>query len=373
MSRKDVDLSLEEAILKKFVFTNAAKLWNRYVTKLIQYSIEKIFSKMITRNKMSVYYLPYNKSLKICIQLLMEEIKDFLFKSKKVNVCHVDLYLLWSKNYIIREIHETILFKSLMTYRPSFLQMNWFPDNNIDDVQVKQHFILNPNFYLHISFYYIYFSSSSFLKCFFGNLMIQNIAHKYGSNFKYCGIIPSFKIYSMFEKVTIAITIESYEVAFDTIISYSVIDAYKIISYNVKITKTEVPVTVIKPLSTESYLLKYHFKVERYETMDLLCNFSQYHIIDVYDGPGTLYNILQPLAANDQMVLYTSTSFQCVVFLFTKEFNIKESTIIAYNATISKKAQWKIYLPKNNSKFLISEMYLSDSEISMVKFETEAQ
>ena len=171
----------------------------------------------------------------------------------------------------------------------------------------------------------------------------------------------------------IAIIIESYQVTFDTIISYSVIDAYKIISYHSDRTNSEVPIRVIKPLNTKSYLLKYQFEVQRYEIMNILCNISQHNFIKVYDGPGILYNILNYFVAKSEMVLYTTTTFQCVLYLLTKWLNTKQLNFIAYGGTKSIKTQWKIYLPKNNSKFLNSEMYLSLTDVSMIKIETEAK
>ena len=217
---------------------------------------------------------------------------EFLFKSKQVNNCSVDPHT-FSSIYIatIHEIHEITLFKPLMTYRPSNLQMNRFLSYDIENIQVKQHFVLNPNLHLNISVHYMYFSSNSFLKCLFGSLTIDlhSVGLKYGNSpyyikSKYCGLVPSFTLYPTSSRVTIAIIIESYHVTFDTIISYSVIDAYKITSYHVDRTNSKVPIRMIKPLNTKSYLLKYQFKVQRYKIMNILCNISQYNFIKVYDG-----------------------------------------------------------------------------------------
>ena len=379
--RKDEVLSPEGIILKKFVFTNATKHWNNYIIKLIQYSTEKIFSTNILRKESSIHYLPHGKSVKNSIQFLFEHVNEFLFKSKQVNNCSVNPYK-FSPFYMetFHEIHEITLFKPLMTYRPSNLQMNRFLSDLIDDIQVKQHFVLNPNLHLNISFHYIYFSSNSFLKCLFGSLTIDlhSVGLTYGNipyyiKSKYCGIVPSFTHYLTPNRITIAIIIESYQVTFDTTISYSVIDAYKITSYHVDRTNSEVPIRMIKPLNTKSYLLKYQFKVQRYEIMNILCNISQYNFIKVYDGPGILYNILNYLVTKSELVLYTTTTFQCVLYLFTKWFNIKQLNFIAYDGTKSTKTQWKIYLPTNNSKCLTPEMYLSLTDVSLIKIETEGK
>ena len=224
----------------------------------------------------------------------------------------------------------------------------------------------------------MYFSSNSILKCYFGRLIIERTAHnssKYTCNekYKYCGIIPSFALYPSSNKVTVVINLIGNKVTFDTIISYSVIDSKRIISYQVKETNSVAPILVIKLISTDSYFLKYQFEVEKYERMHILCNFSQYYYNQVYDGPGTLYNVLEPLKENGTMVYYTTTTFQSVVLLLTSEFKVVYSILITYNATISTQKFKETYLQKNNSIFVTSEMELINFDIRMIKMKTEAQ
>ena len=360
MLKKYVDPLADGTILKEFVFTNAHKNWNNYVQKLIQFTTKKIFSQR-------------KQTIKIYLQYFVKLLKQFINKSKHVNILHVDPYFDSDD-----EIHETILLQPLMTYRPSDLAIIPLDVSPLlRDIQVKQHFFLSPYLQLNISVHYIYFSSNSFLKCYFGSLIIESIAHNsakypYNTKYKYCGIIPSFTLYPASNKITIAISTEPIRVTFDTIISYSVIDSKRIISYEMTRAKSVRPVTVMKLLSIDSYLLKYHLEVEKYERLNILCNFSQHYFIQVYDGPGTLYNILQPYKEKGKMVYYTTTTFQSVIFLLTREIKIDYSILIAYNATISTKLQKEAYLQKNNSIFVISEIEIRDSEIRMIKLETEA-
>ena len=107
--------------------------------------------------------------------------------------------------------------------------------------------------------------------------------------------------------------------------------------------------------------------------MNILSNFSQYYLIQVYDGPGTLYNILEPFKENGKMVYYTTTMFQSVILLLTRESKVGYSIFIAYNTTMSAKKLKETYLQKNNSIFVTSEIELKDSEIRMIKIETEVQ
>ena len=363
MLKEYVDPLREGTVLKEFAFTNASKHWNKYVKKLIQYSTERIFfQKFLEKESITIY-----------LQYLVQLLNQFIIKLKHVNDLHFKPYFNIMKSY---EIHETTLLEPLMTYRPSDLEIIT-PDKFLD-LQVKQHFILNSNLQLNISVHYIYFSSNSFLKCYFDSLIIESIAHNsskypYNTKYKYCGIIPSFTLYPASNKVTIVVNMEAFKVTFDTIISYSVIDSKRIISYEVKRTKSVAPITVMKLLSIDSYLLKYQLEVERYERLNILCNFSQYHFIWVYDGPGTLYNMLQPSEKKGKMVYYTTTTFQSVIFLLTREFKVGHSKLIVYNTIMSTKSKKETYLQKNNSTLVISEIELSDSEIRMIKMETEAQ
>ena len=366
MLKKYVNPLAEGTMLKKFAFTNASKHWNKYVKKLIQYSTEKIFSQKVLREEPITIYLQYS------VQLL----KQFIIKLNHVRVLHIDPYF---DKYSEDEVHETTLLDPLKTYRPSDLVII-SKDRYIHgmDIQVKQHFVLNPNLQLNISVHYMYFSSNSFLKCYFGSLIIESIAHNsgkyaYNTKYKYCCIIPSFTLYPASNKVTIAINVEPYRVTFDTIISYSVIDSKRIISYQVKKANSVPPITVLKLLSIDSYLLRYQLEVERYERLNILCNISQYYFIQVYDGPGTLYDILKPSEGKGKMIYYTTSTFQSVIFLLTRELKVSYSIFIAYNTTISTKSQKEIYLQKNDSILVTSEIELSDSEIRMIKMETEAE
>ena len=312
---KYVDPLAERAMLKKFVFTNATKHWDNYVRKLMEYSTKRVVSENVLRKEPSINCLPKHKSITIYLQDSVKILKHFVMKSKQVNALNVS-----SKMSYDSEIHETILFKPLMTYRPSdidimsnsYIEDNIMSNGYIEDIQIKQYFVLNPNLQLNLSVHYMYFSFNSFLKCFFGSLNIESITHVNGKNpqntkYKYCGIVSSFILYPASNKVTITISVESYKVTFDSIISYSVMDSHKIISYEGKRTISVAPITVMKLLSTDQYLLKYQLEVERYERINIICNISQYDVISIFDGPGTSCNILEPFEGNGKMAHYTST------------------------------------------------------------------
>ena len=154
-----------------------------------------------------------------------------------------------------------------------------------------------------MTFHYIYFSSNTFFKCSFGELIVWNgelnmgyVHHRVEnmSRFQYCGIVPSFKLYLSSNKVTVEIYVR-YFVHFSSIISHSVIDSHKIKSYHVKNKNSVTPISVMRFLLLESYLLKYEIQVQSFEKLNLLCNISKYELIEVYDGPGNCIICWNPL------------------------------------------------------------------------------
>ena len=70
---------------------------------------------------------------------------------------------------------------------------------------------------------------------------------------------------------------------------------------------------------------------------------------------------------------YTTTTFQSVIFLLAREFKVSYPILIAYNTIVSTKSYKETYVEKNKSILVTSEIELSDSEIRMIKMETEAQ
>ena len=161
---KYVDPLPESAMLKKFVFTNATKHWNNYVKKLMEHSTKKAISKRVLKKESAINSLLQVKTIIIYLQHSVKLLKQFFMKSKQVNVLHVHPYVSYAESHEGSEIHETTLFKPLMTYRPSDLDI--ISNSFREDIQVKQYFVLNPNLQLNLSVHYMYFSSNSFLKCF---------------------------------------------------------------------------------------------------------------------------------------------------------------------------------------------------------------
>ena len=213
---------------------------------------------------------------------------------------------------------------------------------------------------------------SVFHQCDFGSLTIWNHTSGYNSpHYRYCGIVPSFILYLSFRRIILEISINSYQVTLDSIITYSVIDSYKVISCNLNSIHSAAPITVLDFLIPNFFVLRYELVVERYERLHISSSVTQYYCIEVYDGPGTLYNILKPFTLKGEMAQYTTTTFQSVILLFNKN-TIFFETLITYNASVSRNPYKEIYMEKNHSVLLTSKE-LNDTEMKILKFETQGE
>ena len=182
--------SMESRLFRKYVFTNASKHWNHYVRKLLYNSLEIDFSKS------NQYHL--------CDETLLNGLNYLVQSSGKIVVLSKQVKPLWF--YFKTVFNSITLLQSLKTHKIQ-----------LDDVgQVFVHFHLHPKLHLNMTFHYIYFSSNTFLKCSFGDLIVWNgelnmgyVHHRVEniSRFQYCGIVPSFKLYLSSNKITLEIYI----------------------------------------------------------------------------------------------------------------------------------------------------------------------
>ena len=361
--------TMESRMFKKYVFTNTSKHWNHYMRKLLHNSLE-------------VCYLKSNQC-QLCNETVLNSINYLVQSSRKI-VFHAKQvrrrfnYLVKSSGKIVfPEKQGKIAFpEKQVPSRLKNLLLQPLKTHIIKAANVHSsiHFHLHPTFHLNMTFHYIYFSSNTFLKCSFGKFIVWNGELNMGniSRFQYCGIVPSFTLYLSSNKVKLDIYVD-YLITFSSTISHSVIDSYKIKSYPVKSNNsiTITPISMIEILICESYLLKYEVQVQSFEILNVLCNVSQYELIEVYDGPGELYNKLEPFASKGNMALFTTTTFQTFIILCTKKKGYYHTLFITYNTEMSMSPQKYIYVEKNHIQLITSEMELNNSEIKIMKIKTE--
>ena len=275
-------LSPEERMLKKYVFTNASRHWKHYLRKLLHNSLQTYFPKipasipdfLLIRLPTKVVqnlnkYLPISDNALNCLFYLSQHVKLFLAKQKQVQ--ELEIVSLITSGWFL--VGNKTVFEPLKT---SFLKGANQRQNSV------LHFILDPNLHLNLSVHYIYFSSNAFLKCQIASLTVFSFIQNHDKRFKYCGVVPSFLLYPSSYKVIISVEIASYQVTFDSIITHSVIDSDKIITYQMKSRRLLVPISVIRFLATELCLLRYELEVERYKTLLILYSIRQNYTIVMY-------------------------------------------------------------------------------------------
>ena len=334
VSKKNV--SLKGNMFIKYVYNNASKHWNHYVRKLLYNSLEMHLS---TCNK------PCHKTpLTRCLISLVPSVKKLVFRSR--NIKYLSFY--WNNSKTV--------FEPLKTYIYSCISDPLTGIRGLGHASVYFH--LNSYLHLNVTFHYIYFSSNTFSKCSFGKIIVRSgdfiKEPKNFNKFQYCGIVPSFIFYLSSNKVKMYME-SQYYVAFRSIISHSVIDSYKIESYPVKSKNPVAPTSVIRFLISESFLLKYQLQAEHFQRPIILCNISKYDMIEVYDGPGTLYNMLEPYLFESGLAIYTIATFQNVIFLSTRNNTLFSTISMTYNTTMSMKTQKDIYVAMNEHVQITSE------------------
>ena len=354
-SKKNIYQSLEVTLFRKYVFNNASKHWNHYVRKLLHNSLEICLPE-------SSQCHPWIEVPLNSLNYLVQYLNQTILKLKKVK--NLQFNAMSTTASYVPDVGNIVLIKPLQT--------SHFKGGK-ESQYYNLYFNLHPKLHLNITFHYIFFSSNSFLKCSFGSLSIKPFANinnrpiSYG--FKYCGVIPSFTIYPPSNRIIVDIVIGSYDVTFDFIMSHSVIDFEKLISYPRKNNYSEIPITVIKFSTSGSYLLRYELQGEMYEIIHILCNVSQHSFMEVYDGPGTLYNLLEPFILSFEMVLYKTTTFQSIILLQTKNSISYYAVTIMYIKSFSINQHKEIYV-QNNSVQLTSEE-LTDNTIQILKIEVK--
>ena len=175
---------------------------------------------------------------------------------------------------------------------------------------------------LNLTIHHTYFSSFLSSKCFFGNLtLLPYIPNE--TKFIYCGQYPVMSNYLRSNVIDIILAVERF-VAFDVVISHSVIDYGILKSVSLKLKKTRIQTlswTQVFPVDKLFYI--FYLSVEKFKTLSLGINNHIYRYSLVYDGPDYSRYPLQPVQFRNNMSWYLSKTFQCIVslFFFTSDLN----------------------------------------------------
>ena len=153
-------------------------------------------------------------------------------------------------------------------------------------------------------------------KCVFGNLTLLPYSPGHDSNFVYCGQYPAITNYLSSNLIDVILAIERF-VAFDVLMSYSVIDnlIWRSISLNLNKARIQsLSWTQILPVSKLFH--NFYLSVEKFKRLSLGLDKKIYEYSLVYDGPGYLTDHLRPVSVRNNISWYLSKTFQSIVHLF---------------------------------------------------------
>ena len=175
-------------------------------------------------------------------------------------------------------------------------------------------FLLDPRLELNLTIHRTYFSSYLSSKCVFGNLTLLAYFHTNTSNFVYCGQYATTSNYPGSGAIDIILAIERF-VAFDIVVSYSVIDLLIFESISLGLSKHGIqPLSLIQIFPTDYIFYQFHLSTEKFKRIYLGLDSKQIHkYLSVYDGPDNHRAPLEIFSFTKNLSWYLTQTFQYVV------------------------------------------------------------
>ena len=152
-------------------------------------------------------------------------------------------------------------------------------------------------------------------KCEFDQMYIHNI-YNVKLCYKYCGKYSNFNVYPNFSKLELWLNIKSH-VAFKFNATFCIIDKdliFSPINSSSKVITRDIEIQCYK-IGIKYYLSSFYLRVKKMYKMKLHIIKSEGKSHVVYDGPGTMFEILK---ISRKEPSYSTSTFQCLLqFLFT--------------------------------------------------------
>ncbi len=187
-------------------------------------------------------------------------------------------------------------------------------------------FQLDHHLRLNVSVQHLKIMVKNLFDCFVGHLSVQESTTNYVME-KYCGILSNIVLYPTIAHFRINLGIK-FLVTFQVHIVYSVIDKKQIVSVSPQLQPTPGrPVWAVVLTRTHIHCEKFHLEQERTNRILIVLSQSSESWVEIFDGPGTLYQKLNANCNSEETKSYLTSLFQCVVFVrhsqrsFTKNLN----------------------------------------------------
>ena len=301
---------LRLSLLRKHVFRNAPSNWHSYIDKLLYITAE---------------LLPVEIQLCLSDHFIALKSHIILYHRKRIDsFLHVVNYI-YKPTYNFRN-------SSLVMRKPfGKIKIN---SSGIDDLygsksdkceqiqnkykrdyhwSLQWRFLLDKHLKINLTFEYIHISLQNNFECYIGKLEIKDL-HSNDSDFLYCGLYSNLIVYPPFSYIKLHISLRSF-VSCQIQFSFAVMDSNRIVSFVRKNSEAVNPVWSIYFNETHLFCERFHLMDQKFKYLNITFLIKNGFAKEVFDGPGTMSEIIQPLFQNDRQVYVTST-FQCVIHVY---------------------------------------------------------
>ena len=308
--------SIEETVLRLFllrkhVFKNAPKNWCIYTDKLLHRTAELL--------PMEIELYPYDTVISLKSYLISyhrKRISSFLhvvnytyfkfpnsslviqkpFGKMKVNQIGDDLYdSKWDKCLHLNQVGNTYMY-----------DYHW---------SVQWKFLLDKHLNINFTFEYIHMSIMNKYECYIGKLEIKDV-HGNNSDFLYCGMHSNMIVYPPYNHINLHLSLRPF-VSSKIELSFAVMDSNRIISFVRENSEAVNPVWSLFLIETHLFCEKFHLRDQKFKYLKITFLIKNDFAKEIFDGPGTMSKIIQPIFQKGRQVYVTST-FQCIINVFLK-------------------------------------------------------
>ena len=304
---------LKMSLLRKHVFRNSPSNWHSYIDKLLHRTAQ---------------LLPVEIQLYPGTDFILLKSHIILFHRKRidsflhvVNYIYQPTYNFQTSNLVMRkpfgkikvnlssidDLHDSKRKKCVHLHKIE----NKYKHSYHWSLQWK--FLLDKHLNINLTFEYIHISVQNNFECYIGKLEIKNL---YSNNldFIYCGLYSNLIVYPPFSYIKLHISLRSF-VPCQIQFSFAVMDSNRIVSFVRKNSEAVNPVWSIYFNETHLFCERFHLMDQKFKYLKITFLIKNGFAKEIFDGPGTMSEIIQPLFQNGRQVYVTST-FQCVKHVY---------------------------------------------------------
>ena len=230
-------------------------------------------------------------------------------------------------------------------------------------------FALHPKMRLNLTFHNLQIFIMNLYDCFIGNLTVYTFLAHHNVSHVFCGIYSSVIVYPTYNNVEV-IMLSEYRVQYEVNMSHSVIDSNVVVSSVVNATTenrlkgkyNSQPIWKFLAIFTENCIEKFHIVANKFEKLKIYATYNQSSelSVEMYDGPGTLCELITYIKKDDTKY-YITSQFQSLLYIYYKK-QAKVSTVDYETMYLSKLNE--IYIdPERDTSIMYSTAEMNFKEV----------